>query len=189
MRKNINKYLGLLVVMMGIIPSLALAAPGIPHQFYGTAKYTNGSDITSGNIIVKIGETQVTSVPISNGKYGYNPNLLLLTDSDNNRVGQTLKFFVGSIDTGQTKVFTNGGYTELNLTIVVPSDTVSGGGGGYTPTTAKKGDANGDGKVDKYDFSLMMSNWGKTGTNNSDFNADGKVDKYDFALLMSNWGL
>jgi hypothetical protein len=54
---------------------------------------------------------------------------------------------------------------------------------------AKNGDANGDDKVDKYDFSLMMANWGKTGTNACDFNGDGKVDKYDFALLMSKWGL
>jgi hypothetical protein len=34
-----------------------------------------------------------------------------------------------------------------------------------------------------------MSNWGKTGTSVCDFNGDGKVDKYDFALLMSKWGL
>ena len=58
-----------------------------------------------------------------------------------------------------------------------------------TPIITKIGDANGDGKVDKYDFALMMANWGKTGTNSSDFNNDGKVDKYDFALLMSKWGL
>lgn len=69
-----------------------------------------------------------------------------------------------------------------------------GGGGGstsvtVTPTTAKKGDANGDNKVDKYDFSLMMANWGKTGANVCDFNNDGKVDKYDFSLLMLNWSI
>jgi hypothetical protein len=71
-----------------------------------------------------------------------------------------------------------------------------GGGGGNTPTptpttpaTIKTGDANGDNKVDKYDFALMMSNWGKTGTNTGDFNGDGKVDKYDFALLMLNWSI
>jgi hypothetical protein len=55
--------------------------------------------------------------------------------------------------------------------------------------TAKVGDANGDNKVDKYDFSLIMANWGKTGSNSCDLNNDGKVNKYDFALLMSKWGL
>ncbi|MCD6080448.1 MAG: fibronectin type III domain-containing protein, partial [Candidatus Omnitrophica bacterium] len=50
------------------------------------------------------------------------------------------------------------------------------------------GDINDDGKVDKYDFALMMSEWGKTGLNiSSDLNKDGKVDKYDFSLLMVNW--
>ena len=50
-----------------------------------------------------------------------------------------------------------------------------------------KGDINNDGKVDKYDFALMMANWGKIGANTSDLNNDGKVDKYDFAILMANW--
>lgn len=385
-----------------LTPFFALAAPGIPHQFYGTAKYANGSNITSGDVIVKIGTTQVATVAISAGKYGYNPNLLLITDINSSRAGSTLKFFIGAVDTSQTVLFTNGEYTELNLTIATPDNTVTnngtdvslvsatagkadmptgatnvvlsnttvldfssskvaqtstnvtvggnvvaltqkvvlqsgisgnpvvltnsnlsnvsasipdgtkiqgpaswdgkiappvtgtssgtapagfsvggtvisvgssdgtlvfdkpvtlllagvtgtvgykpsgsnnwiqitntcggsygvptapaypeecaisngtdtkivtyhftsfgslttsssgGGGGGGTTTitsTVKKGDANTDGKVDKYDFALMMSGWGKTGTSNSDFNSDGKVDKYDFALLMSNWGL
>jgi hypothetical protein len=93
-----------------------------------------------------------------------------------------------------TLVSCNSGYSSNGNTCAVKSSGGGGGGGGgNTPaiitTTGKKGDANGDSKVDKYDFSLMMANWGKTGTNTSDFNNDGKVDKYDFALLMSNWGL
>jgi subtilisin family serine protease len=68
---------------------------------------------------------------------------------------------------------------------------VGGGGGGGgpapTPPSTKKGDVNGDNKVDKYDFALMMANWGKTGPNICDLNGDNKVDKYDFALLMLNW--
>jgi len=63
-----------------------------------------------------------------------------------------------------------------------------GGGGGSAPATYNIGDINKDNKVDKYDFSLMMANWGKSGTNVSDLNKDGKVDKYDFALLMLHWG-
>ena len=51
-----------------VLPSFALAAPGIPNQFYGTAKYTNGSDIIGGNVVVKIGTTQGKSVPVSGGQ-------------------------------------------------------------------------------------------------------------------------
>jgi carbamoylphosphate synthase large subunit len=36
----------------------------------------------------------------------------------------------------------------------------------------------------------MISQWGQTGINfSSDLNHDGVVDKYDFAILMANWGL
>lgn len=59
-----------------------------------------------------------------------------------------------------------------------------------TLTVQIKGDVNDDGKVNKYDFALMMSEWGKTGLNiASDLNDDGKVDKYDFSLLMINWSI
>lgn len=74
-------------------------------------------------------------------------------------------------------------------TINIPPSPSGGVGGGTPPPPITKiGDANGDSKVDKYDFSLMMSKWGQTGSSLSgDFNKDGKVDKYDFALLMLNW--
>ena len=91
-------------------------------------------------------------------------------------------------------------FSNLTLASEVTGDTVNGivivtpnvGGSNYiatTPATVKKGDANGDNKIDKYDFSLMIANWGKTGTNTCDFNNNGKVDKYDFALLMLNWSI
>lgn len=126
---------------LALTPFVAFAAPGIPHQFYGTATYTNGSNITSGNVIVKIGTTQVASEPITSGKYGYNPDLLFVTDSNNNRSGSTLKFFIGTVDTGTTAVFANGGYTELNLTTAVPSDTVSGNGSNVSLSSVTAGEA------------------------------------------------
>lgn len=95
----------------------------------------------------------------------------------------------------------NSGYHQSeNSCVVDSSESGSGGGGGSTgggggsytppattPSSATQGDINNDNKIDKYDFALMMSAWGKTGTNSSDLNGDNKVDKYDFALLMANW--
>ena len=130
-----------IALVLMLAPLSAYAQPGIPHQFYGTAKYTNGSNITSGNVIVKIGTTQVASEPITSGKYGYNPNLLFVTDTNNNRVGSTLKFFIDTVDTGTTAVFANGGYTELNLTTAVPSDTVSGNGSNVSLSSVTAGEA------------------------------------------------
>jgi hypothetical protein len=56
-------------------------------------------------------------------------------------------------------------------------------------STAKPGDVNGDGKVDELDLSIMMSEWGQTGTGLAgDLNHDGIVDELDFSILMANWG-
>ncbi len=97
------------------------------------------------------------------------------------------------IDAGSDLVIWTKHFTSFATYTQTTNNTNNGGGGGNTPviTTvpAKKGDGNGDNKVDKYDFALLMSSWGKTGSNASDFNGDRRVDKYDFALLMSNWGL
>jgi hypothetical protein len=90
----------------------------------------------------------------------------------------------------------NSGYHQSGNTCIANSTGGGEGGGGggspstppTTPTTTKVGDTNGDGKIDKYDFSLMMANWNKTGINASDLNGDSVVNKYDFALLMSLWG-
>lgn len=98
---------------------------------------------------------------------------------------------------GVTSSISSFGY-EINLPTPTPASPASsggvaggggGGGGGTPPATAKMGDINNDSKVDKYDFALLMLNWGKTGTNTSDLNNDGKVDKYDFAVLMANWSM
>ena len=102
------------------------------------------------------------------------------------------KIDVGSDLVVWTKHFTKfATYTQT----VIPSTSVpntgggGGGGGGVTtpPPVSIKGDINNDSKVNKYDFALIMANWGKTGSNNSDLNSDNKVDKYDFSLLMLNW--
>ncbi len=83
---------------------------------------------------------------------------------------------------------------DSSATVIPPAivTTPIGGGGGRVgvvvgaPQTIT-GDINKNSKVDKYDFALLMANWGKTGVNFADINKNGKVDKYDFALLMFKW--
>src|SRR5438045_29404 len=53
-------------------------------------------------------------------------------------------------------------------------------------STALPSDVNNDGKVDVFDLSKVLTDWGKTGA--SDVNGNGKVDIFDLSLVLSNWG-
>ncbi|MBU4368153.1 hypothetical protein KJ575_00330 [Patescibacteria group bacterium] len=206
-----------LALAFALAPLITLAAePGIPHQFYGSVNYSDGSAVSSGTVKAKIKNgVVVTTSSITNGQYGYNPNLFFVTDPNGDRTGTIISFFVNDIDTGKSTVFANKGYTKLDLSIAAivssaPASGVGGGGGGGggvqpaststpsptpTPTplptlspAAQKVDANKDSKIDILDFNILMVNWGKTGTGNvADFNGDGKADIFDFNLLMINW--
>ncbi|KKQ96120.1 MAG: hypothetical protein A2W71_00690 [Candidatus Nealsonbacteria bacterium RIFCSPLOWO2_02_39_8] len=341
------------------LPVIVFAqSPGIPHQFFGAAQFASGAIPNGLSIQAKINGVVVGGSVTAGGSYGYNPNLLFVTDSQNTNAGKTIEFYVSGIKANETAIFANGNSTQLNLIVPgsvgvitksegeaitqqeaiitptspmlinmgdlltvnvsvgaitmatiadvhkldssfftgaaaviaggkvlnayeikingtglsitatmkyddtgidesavkpykyngsawevvtpftkdttantltfsiasantpyaifgfmasVPSSggsSISGDGinpppssgsgsaavSGSTPSTtlsatAQKVDTNKDSKIDKYDFSLLMSNWGKTGTNVCDFNGDGKVDKYDFALLMLYWSL
>ncbi|MCX6739361.1 MAG: dockerin type I domain-containing protein [Candidatus Parcubacteria bacterium] len=177
-----------------ITPSLAFAQPGIPHQFYGTVEFANGSAPAGLTVEVKVGGAIVGTAITQAGKYGYNPSLLFAEKSEGEWSGETAEFYVdGTKSTTASPVtLSRGGYTRLNLSVpkslVTPPSGGSGGGGvSSNPVVATVGDMNNDAKVNKYDFALMMVNWGKTGTNVADLNNDAVVNKYDFALLMARW--
>ena len=52
------------------------------------------------------------------------------------------------------------------------------------------GDANGDGQVDVNDLTIVLTNFGQTGTTwgTGDFNGDGRVDINDLTIVLSNFG-
>ncbi|MFH1230530.1 MAG: hypothetical protein V1709_03440 [Planctomycetota bacterium] len=63
-----------------------------------------------------------------------------------------------------------------------------GGGVGGAETTYRIGDSNRDGKIDIFDFNLLMVNWGNNPDNLlTDLDNNGKIDIFDFNLLMVNW--
>ena len=173
----------------------------------------SGNTATVSSVVeVGYGDTELTFnnavrllIPDAAGRYvGYSrggtfTKITTICSADNQAAGDVLaagsdcKIDVGSDLVIWTKHFTK--FVTYTQTAIPPATPPSsgggGGGGGYSPpappVTVTKGDINNDKKVDKYDFALMMSAWGKTGANNSDINNDKKVDKYDFALLMANW--
>src|SRR6185369_2076834 len=49
------------------------------------------------------------------------------------------------------------------------------------------GDINGDGVVNVYDLSILLSNWGSANTA-ADLNHDGTVSIFDLSVLLSHWG-
>lgn len=65
------------------------------------------------------------------------------------------------------------------LDTVVPDDP-----GSWAPCG---GDLNGDGIVNIYDLSILLSEWG-SGGHQADINLNGKVDIFDLSILLSQWG-
>lgn len=58
----------------------------------------------------------------------------------------------------------------------------------YAPASGQTvivADLNGDGKVNVFDLSLLLGNWGKSGK--GDINSSGSVDIFDLSLLLANW--
>lgn len=200
-----GKILSSLVLVLLLAPSLASAQPSVPHQFYGTASYTNGTTPANGTTVeAKIGSVVVGSSTVTSGKYGYSPNLFFAEDPSGNRTGQTVKFYLDGKDSVQTAVFANGGYTRMNLSVDAPAvvQSPSGGGGGNPPpvlttippavTTLtaeqKVYDANNDNKIDVMDFNALIVHWGEKGNDVvSDFDGNGSVDVFDFNALMVHW--
>lgn len=106
------------VIVLGLLtPLLVLAAPGIPHQFYGNVTFESGTTPDGLLVEAKVGTTVVGTSATKNGKYGINPDLLMASKSDGEWAGQTVKLYVAGIDTGETYPLERGGYTNLNLTV------------------------------------------------------------------------
>jgi hypothetical protein len=106
-------------------------------------------------------------------------------------------YFVNWSDSSTTNPRTD---TKVSANISVtanfaanPVSTGGGGGGGgiiLNTNKCKFADINCDGSIDRLDFSVMMSLWGKSSTGlSADLNHDGIVNELDFSILMLNWGL
>lgn len=105
------------IVASFLAPSLVLAAPGIPHQFYGTTTFENGTTSDGLTVEAKVNGVVVGTSATKGGKYGINPDLLMLSKSNGEWMGETAKFYVAGIDTGETYILERGGYTNLPLTV------------------------------------------------------------------------
>jgi len=189
----------IIIILFSLIPVLVLAEdfPYFPMAFYGKATLNNQNLPAGTEICSFCGDDLMDKIFMpENGIYAYQDaikNKLLVGECDKDILfklvdGTTIKY--DGIFQAETTI-----NKDLNFVKTSPPSPPSpGGGGGSAPppedpddTKKVKGDITGDGKVGKYDFALLMLNWGKTGENPADLNGDGVVDKYDFALLMMYW--
>ena len=54
-------------------------------------------------------------------------------------------------------------------------------------TPKKRGDLNGDSRINIRDLSILISRWGTSG-GIADINGDGRVNIRDLSILISQWG-
>jgi hypothetical protein len=56
-----------------------------------------------------------------------------------------------------------------------------------TPSGVKVGDINGDGQINVFDLSMLLTAWGGNNTR-ADLNHDGVINVFDLSTLLSHWG-
>jgi len=113
MKKLINFLLFVLITI-----SLVQAFGGFPHAFQGTAKYEDETDVPDGIIVTAklngIFPTQASCV-VNNGKYGYEPDTLIITDDLNQ--GGTITFYIDGVEANEQYPYEPMAKTELDLTV------------------------------------------------------------------------
>ena len=73
---------------------------------------------------------------------------------------------------------------------IVGSGINSTGPDAFLLTPLEPGDANGDGRVDINDLTIVLANFGQTGMawSQGDFTGDGTVDVNDLTIVLANYG-
>src|SRR3989344_8112197 len=121
----------LLVIAILTTSISVFAAPGIPHQFYGSVTI-NGSPAADGIVISAVIEGRTYNATTVNGEYGVLPGEPLFVEDPNSTAdGETIQFFVEGQDAvAASETFSNGGFTQLNLSATVETPPSGGNGGG-----------------------------------------------------------
>ncbi len=182
----------------------------------GAYRTSDGVDVENSVVGVNVGWIKSgewleysLNVPTS-GNY----NLNLRVGSQNSTPGSVKVLFNGVDKTGTVNIPSTGNWQTYQTVTAPVSLTagstimrieITGGTGdlfnfdylditqGTTPTptpTSIPGDINGSGKVDIFDFNLLLTDFNCTSGTclRSDINGSGKVDIFDFNLVITNFG-
>jgi uncharacterized protein (DUF2141 family) len=163
--------------------------------------------------LVQPNGTQIFDPTMATGCEHYKGSLvhlddLLLTDPGDWGLGNTVTIQQGNL-TFPMQVGLDSGLASLNpqtlstrpfsITAVVDQEAVTGDDTtGFSVwltnsanlTMAAPGDANGDGRVDINDLTIVLTNYGRTGMTwtQGEFTGDGKVDINDLTIVLTNYG-
>jgi len=118
------------IFMISLVLATHGGVPGVPHQFFGEVTVNGGTAADGLVITAQIDGVDIASTTTSSGKYGFEPNLFLITDHSSDRVGKEITFFVSGVNTGESDFFVNGGSTQIDFSVSVSIATPSGNGGG-----------------------------------------------------------
>ena len=192
-----------------LTPLAAFAAPGIPHQLYGSIEGGAGETLSAYIDGVVVGSTTVSGT----NTFGSSTNLFFIEDPNDTHTGKTISFMAGTSSIVETISFVSGGLSELSLTFGTSEssqvqETASSGGGSFAlfPENEEEqqeevqvvvtsssggsgsqgipGDLNGDGVVDIKDFNFIAVYWG---TPRGDLTGDGTTNADDSVQLLLYW--
>lgn len=163
-----------------LLPSITLAYGGssysapTPTTESGSLIINNGAQTTTLNAVtLALSANNVTYMAISNTADFLNVSW---------EAYSAAKQWTLTIGEGEKTVyvkFKNSQGTESN--VISKSITLK------SSTLVNQPDLNNDSKVNDFDFSILMSNWGTPKSKEADLNNDGKVNDYDFSILISKW--
>jgi len=153
---------------------------GQPTKLAGAVTLQGRTKGTSAYVV----PLQVNFYDIGTNTLAY-PTFNVMTD---NQGSFTVSGFLASSYDVEVRMANSTALKALNVTFPL-SETI-----GLYFGTLRSGDADGNGRVDTGDFSVLRASFGRgTGAQGfnpqADFNGDGVVDVVDFALLRTNFGL
>jgi len=133
-----TKYVLACVSVLLLVLAVSVSAQIFPgHQFWGDVLINGDSAPDGTEVIAQINGADVASTTTSGGKYGFEPDVFYVSDPDNNRAGEEIRFYIEGTYS-DSHIFENGGTTQLNQAIAVsqpPSNPPGGSSppGGGTP--------------------------------------------------------